>query len=138
MNTDKVSVTLVRDGNGNVDVPGTLAGFQTDLQTYTLREQADLEQIRDAVESFWNEQPLTTKSVSMDALASAVFAKLNMPVTTYAEATSRIKNYIRTATDTFAVVRGKDGGCSLRSRLTADELAKADAQASKLAARKSA
>lgn len=136
-NSDKVSVELVRDGNGRVNISDTLAKFQNDLNQYLLREQADLDQIAVHVRAFWDENPVL-RTVSTDALASQVFARLNMPLESYADTTARIKAYVKSATDTFAVMRGKDGGVMLRERLTADELVKADAQAAKLANRKSA
>jgi len=129
---DKVTATLVRNGSGQVDVSETIAKFQADLDTFLLAEQADLDQIAGKVTEFWNANK-GINSVSIDALASAVFASLAMPLSAYAETTARIKSYIRATTDTYGVMRGKDGGVSLLSRLSDEDRAKVIAQREKLA-----
>ncbi len=134
---EKVTATLVRSSNGQINIQETLNAFQAQLNTYLLKENADLEQIEGYVEEFWTENE-GLKSVSIDALASQVFNKMSMPFEAFKDATDRIKNYIRSAGDTYGVMRGKDGGVVRLDRLTSEEVAKVRAQAEKLATTKSA
>ncbi len=132
---EKVTATLVRGTNGQINIQETLASFQGQLNDYLLRENADLEQIEGYCEEFWQENA-GLKSVSIDALASKVFGKMSMPLEAFKDATDRIKNYIRTAGETYGVMRGKDGGVVRLDRLTDEEVAKVRAQEDKLASTK--
>jgi len=122
MNT--IEATLVRGTDGCLSIEETIAKFNNDLNVHIAKEQTDLEQVADAVDTFW-ESNTGLKSVSLDAIASDVFAKLSLPPGAYKDTTDRVKNYIRANTDTFFVQKGKDGGVRLLARMSPEERAKA-------------
>ena len=128
---------IVRGTDGRVDVNQSLASFHNELNKFVAREQSDLDQIGAAVEEFWAENT-ALKNVSLDAIASSVFGKLAMPATSFKDTTDRIKNYIRTNTDTYYVGKGKDGGVRCLDRMTDEEKTKALASREKAAAKKAA
>ncbi len=134
---DKIQATLVRDGAGRIDLQDTIALFHNDLHGFLAREQADTDRIANGVAGFWDTHP-GLKSASLDSIASAVFGQLNSPPESFKDITNRIKQYIRANTNTFYVMKGKDGGVRLLSRMTAEERTKADEIRAKAAAKQSA
>ncbi len=134
---DKLDATLVRGTDGRISIPETIAQFHNDLNLFLSKEQSDTNQIADAVTGFWEENP-ALKSVSLDAIASQVFTKLSAPPGAFKDLTDRVKNYIRTNTETFYVGKGKDGGVRLLDRMTAEEVAKAVTARAKATAKKNA
>jgi hypothetical protein len=128
---------IVRGTDGRVDLNQSLAAFHNELNKFVSREQSDLDQIGAAVEEFWAENE-ALKNVSLDAIASSVFGKLQMPATTFKDTTDRIKNYIRTNTETYYVGKGKEGGVRCLARMTEEEKTKALASREKAAAKKAA
>lgn len=134
---DTIQATLVRGADGRISVQDSIAQFHNDLNVYLAQEQADTDQVASAVTSFWDENS-GLKSVSLDAIASATFAKLGSPPGAYKDVTDRIKNYIRANTDTFFVGKGKDGGVRLLARMSEEERTKAAETRAKAAAKKAA
>jgi hypothetical protein len=128
---------IVRGPDGRVDVNQSLASFHNDLNKFVAAEQSDLDQIGIAVAEFWAENP-AARNLSLDAVASSVFGKLAMPAETFKACTDRIKGFIRSATDTYYVGKGKDGGVRCLDRMSDEERTKALASREKAAAKKAA
>lgn len=130
---NKFEVSFVRGSNGAIDIDASLEAWRTDLTVYASKESADLETIASAVDRVWQENS-GLKSMNLDAIAS--FSMRHLPAvapTAYNDVSDRIKDYVRSATDLFALTKGKGGGVQLLSRLTTDERAKVDAQRTKAA-----
>ena len=128
---------IVRGTDARVDVNQSLASFHNELNKFVAQEQSDFDQIGGAVEDFWTENT-SIKNISLDAISSSVFGKLDMPATSYKDVTDRIKNYIRTNTETYYVGKGKDGGVKQIARMTDEERSRAFASREKAAAKKAA
>lgn len=129
---NKIEVEFVRGASGAIDETATLASWRDALIEYSAKESADLDTIRNAVAAVWSDNP-TLKSMNLDAISSFTMNKLNVPVQAFAEVKERIQDYVRSATDVFALTKGKGGGVQLLSRLDTAERAKVDAQRTKAA-----
>lgn len=128
-----IEVTVIRATDGNIDVSETLSTFHKQLSEYASLEAADLQVIEQAVTRVWEENP-KLKNLNLDAIAS--FAMKHIPgveVSAFTQVQERIKSYVRSATDTYALTKGKGGGVMRRDRLSAEELAKVDVQVAKAA-----
>ncbi len=134
---DKLDATLVRGTDGRISIAETIAQFHNDLNVFLSKEQSDTDQIASAVSGFWDDNQ-GLKSVSLDAIASQVFTKLSAPPGAFKDLTDRVKNYIRTNTETYYVGKGKDGGVRLLSRMTDEEKTKAVASRDKATAKAAA
>jgi hypothetical protein len=130
---EKVTVKLVRGTDGSVNESETLKALSEQLSAMALAEQGDLEQIAEAVTASWDNAPTRTE-ISMGALASEVFHTLGFDHTQFPVVQERISNYVRSATDTYVVVRGAGGGVKKLDRLSAEEQEKALSQRAKLVA----
>lgn len=132
---NKIEVQFVRGSDGSIDVDASLNAWRTDLEVYASKESADLATIADAVTRVWNDNP-GLKSMNLDAIAS--FSMRHLPAvapSAYNDVSERIKEYVRSATDLFALTKGKGGGVQLLSRLTTEERAKVEEQRAKAAAK---
>lgn len=130
---NKIEVSFVRGSDGAIDVDASLDAWRNDLTVYASKESADLQTIASAVERVWQENA-GLKSMNLDAIAS--FSMRHLPSvapTAYNDVSERIKEYVRSATDLFALTKGKGGGVQLLSRLSTEERAKVEAQRTKAA-----
>lgn len=135
---NKIEVSFVRGSDGSIDQDATLTSWGDALAKYASQESADLDTIANAVSRVWNENP-ALKSMNLDAIAS--FSMRHLPQvapTAHNEVSERIKEYVRSATDLFALTKGKGGGVQLLERLSTEERAKVDAQRAKAAAKAAA
>lgn len=132
---NKIEVSFVRGSDGSIDVENTLSAWRNDLEVYASNESADLQTIAQAVSRVWDDNP-TLKSMNLDAIASFTMRHIpNVAPSAYNDVSERIKEYVRSATDLFALTKGKGGGVQLLSRLTTEEKAKVEEQRTKAAAK---
>lgn len=131
--SNKIEVSFVRNQDGKIDVNATLAAWSNDLAVFASKEEADLDVIAQAVARVWEENP-TLKSMNTDAIASYAMHHIpNVSPTAFNDVSDRIKDYVRSATNLFGMMKGKGGGVQLLSRLSTEELAKVDTQRAKAA-----
>jgi hypothetical protein len=121
---DTMQAKVVRGTDGRISQKDTLAQFHNDLSSLLSQENANHDQIVDAVQAVWDGNE-NLKSISLDALASDVFNRLEFKASEFKTQTERIKTYVRAAQDVFVVGKGSGGGVRLLSRMTAEERTKA-------------
>lgn len=130
---NKIEVSFERGTDGKIDVNATLAAWSNDLAVYAAKEEADMDVIADAVNRVWDENP-GLKNLSMDTLTSYTIRHIpGVAPQAFGEVADRIKDYVRSATDLFALTKGKGGGVQFLSRLSAEERSKVEAQRTKAA-----
>lgn len=129
---NKLEVEFIRDANGRIDSAATLAQWHNDLAVYMSKEDADSDVISQAVDRFLVKNP-SMKSSTLDTMASLTMNEIpNIPHESFEEVKERIKDFIRNSTEQFALIRGKNGGVFIKSRLNAEELARVETQVAKM------
>ena len=129
MNLKKtLRIDLVRIKNV-LDTKSTLEQFAlalSELQTAERLTDEDKEVINTALDRFLAANPQS--HFPLPTIATVVTNKyLDIPVNLVESTQEKVKAYVRSETDRFFIGKGKNGGCRIVSRMTADEKKKWEA-----------
>ena len=134
--SNSLKITIVRNGN-SIDTDATLAGVANDLAKLAASEQSSNETIAEAVATVWAAN--NVKAMKLDTLANEAVAFIpGVTTETRESVVLSVKEYVRGATDTMLIARGKHGGVQFLARLSAEELASVKAQVAKADAKRTA
>lgn len=130
---NEITVSFVRDADGEIDADATLAAVRAQVASYVAQYRADQDTIKQAVDRAWSDYP-NTPSMNLDAVATFAMRHLGpMDPSTLVVVKKRITDYVRSATNLFALTKGSGGGVLKLDRLTPEQLTKVQAQRDKAA-----
>jgi len=117
-----LSTYAARNADGSIDIKGTLAKFQGDLESFATVQAADQERVADAVHSVFDSHKGTR--INMPYLVGQALPLLGVTSTTHKSLTERVLSYVRDnadgkGADLFSIEKGKNGGCARKADLPA-------------------